>query len=233
MAYEFKKLSDVTLLDSVPQGATVLVEVDGVINRVPGDGLGGDGQVNRLGGYWFDGVTLEWDGSREGRETITLSDDNFTLTYAKISDEPIPVTLPTEVTMPQTKISSDKSETSDTISNVVEGILDEASGVGVFAEACMIVYTDTDLETGENTTEHLTKGVWFTSFSQTNDDGSIDKGYCSKLAVEAGWAKWPDLVSGYNQKEAHDYIILNSSSKSGNKFKITVDDNGTISAAKM
>lgn len=63
--YEFKKLSDVTLLDSVPEGATVLAEVDGVINRVPGGGLGGGTQSdwnqndstaadyvkNRPGGY--------------------------------------------------------------------------------------------------------------------------------------------------------------------------------------
>lgn len=45
MAYEFKKLSEVEKLDSVPDGATVLAEVDGAIRRVPGEGLGGSGTI--------------------------------------------------------------------------------------------------------------------------------------------------------------------------------------------
>lgn len=45
MAYEFKKLSEVEKLDSVPDGASVLAEVDGVIRRVPGSGLGGGGST--------------------------------------------------------------------------------------------------------------------------------------------------------------------------------------------
>lgn len=45
MAYEFKKLSEMELLDSVPKNAAVLAEVDGVIRRVPGDGLGSGGGV--------------------------------------------------------------------------------------------------------------------------------------------------------------------------------------------
>lgn len=42
MAYEFKKLSDVEVLDEVPENANALVEVDGAIKRVPGNGLGGN-----------------------------------------------------------------------------------------------------------------------------------------------------------------------------------------------
>lgn len=45
MAYEFKKLPEVEKLDSVPEGASVLAEVDGVIRRVPGEGLGGSGTI--------------------------------------------------------------------------------------------------------------------------------------------------------------------------------------------
>lgn len=43
MAYEFKKLSELEALDAVPEGASVLAEVGGVIKRVPGEGLGGSG----------------------------------------------------------------------------------------------------------------------------------------------------------------------------------------------
>lgn len=42
MAYEFQKLSEVEVLTEVPEGASVLAEVNGDIKRVPGDGLGGN-----------------------------------------------------------------------------------------------------------------------------------------------------------------------------------------------
>lgn len=41
MAYEFKRLGEVEVLNEVPENATVLAEVDGSIKRVPGGGLGG------------------------------------------------------------------------------------------------------------------------------------------------------------------------------------------------
>jgi hypothetical protein len=43
MAYEFQKLSEVEVLTEVPEGASVLAEVNGDIKRVPGAGLGGSG----------------------------------------------------------------------------------------------------------------------------------------------------------------------------------------------
>lgn len=43
MSYEFKRLSDVEALPEVPEGATVLAEVNGAIKRIPGNGLGGAG----------------------------------------------------------------------------------------------------------------------------------------------------------------------------------------------
>lgn len=41
MAYEFKRLSDVETLTEVPENANALIEVDGMIKKVPGSGLGG------------------------------------------------------------------------------------------------------------------------------------------------------------------------------------------------
>lgn len=38
MAFEFKKLADVEALTEVPENATMLVEVDGAIKRVPSHG---------------------------------------------------------------------------------------------------------------------------------------------------------------------------------------------------
>lgn len=43
MAFEFKRLADVEQLDSVPDGANALVEINGNVKRVPGSGLGGGG----------------------------------------------------------------------------------------------------------------------------------------------------------------------------------------------
>jgi hypothetical protein len=40
MAFEFKRLADVELLDKAPEGCSVLAEVDGVERRLPGEGLG-------------------------------------------------------------------------------------------------------------------------------------------------------------------------------------------------
>lgn len=45
MAYEFKRLADVEALSEVPENATVLAEVNGAIKRVPGNGLGGNGNT--------------------------------------------------------------------------------------------------------------------------------------------------------------------------------------------
>lgn len=42
MSYDFKKLGDVELLDSVPDGANAFIESNGEIRRVSGASLGGD-----------------------------------------------------------------------------------------------------------------------------------------------------------------------------------------------
>lgn len=54
MAYVFTKLSEVELLESVPDNASAFVEVDGTVKRVPGSGLGGGGvktAIVKMPGY--------------------------------------------------------------------------------------------------------------------------------------------------------------------------------------
>lgn len=48
MAYEFKSLADVEILAEVPEGASVLAEVNGAIKRVPGEGLGGAAGIKTI-----------------------------------------------------------------------------------------------------------------------------------------------------------------------------------------
>jgi hypothetical protein len=45
MAYNFKNLADVELLEEVPEEATAFVELNGSIKRVPSKGLGGEGGI--------------------------------------------------------------------------------------------------------------------------------------------------------------------------------------------
>ena len=45
MAYEFKRLADVELLNKAPEGCSVLAEVDGAEKRLPGEGLGSSGNA--------------------------------------------------------------------------------------------------------------------------------------------------------------------------------------------
>ena len=45
MAYSFKNLADVELLEEVPEGCTAFAEVDGVVKRVPSKGLGNEGGI--------------------------------------------------------------------------------------------------------------------------------------------------------------------------------------------
>lgn len=54
---EFKNLADVTLLEEIPEGASVLASVDGDVVRVPGTGLGGGGNAGPtfLYGFFGDG----------------------------------------------------------------------------------------------------------------------------------------------------------------------------------
>lgn len=234
MAYEFKKLSDVARLDSVPEGAAVLAEVDGAIRRVPGDGLGGGGGsagYQRLGGGWFDGVSLEWDGSLEGKEVVTQAADGVTMSFVKLSDEPIPLTLPTSATMTMVTTPAEGASTSsDTTMDIpTSGHFVQEGAAVALSDFALVVYEGI---TYEGMT--MTKGVWVMDMTQPGEDGGTTRMYTSKLVVKAGWARWPDFVSGFDKDEAQDYIVLKSAtSDSTKKFKITVNDSGELKTTEI
>ena len=48
MSYNFKNLADVELLEGVPEHAYAFVEVDGMIKRAPGTGLGGENGIKTV-----------------------------------------------------------------------------------------------------------------------------------------------------------------------------------------
>lgn len=228
MAYEFKKLSDVTLLDSVPEGATVLAEVDGAIRRVPGDGLGGGGgQTNMFNNYWYPGVTLEWDGDPTGKEILSG--------IVKISDElfpwslPFELTLTSDVTMPDgTKKTISNSFSSDTI-------IDGTTNVSINMETPIISigdYIAIAYDDIAEDTEVLTKGVWVHPTTvNIEDDGNEYNGgvaytYVSKLVISPGWATMPLMT-------VDSLIMRPDSNDKSKRYKITVSDTGTLNARVM
>lgn len=67
MAYNFKNLADVELLNEVPEGCTAFAEVDGVVKRVPSKGLGGESGIKTViikDNYYDD--TLSGNGGEAG-----------------------------------------------------------------------------------------------------------------------------------------------------------------------
>lgn len=87
MAYEFKRLADAELLESVPDGATAFIETEGVVKRVPGDGLGGGGiptAIFRMD-YTADSASTlaAGDGARQAATIYTATCDNMTFDEAK------------------------------------------------------------------------------------------------------------------------------------------------------
>lgn len=75
MAYSFKNLADVELLEEVPEGCTAFAEVDGVVKRVPSKGLGGEGGIKTA--IIKDS---EYDNALAGLQTA-LAEEEPTLTY--------------------------------------------------------------------------------------------------------------------------------------------------------
>lgn len=69
MAYEFKKLSEVEALTEVPENANALIEVDGIIKKVPGNGLGGATGIKTA-----IIIDSEYDNTIAGLSTMTAAD---------------------------------------------------------------------------------------------------------------------------------------------------------------
>lgn len=84
MDYEFKKLAEVESLSEVPENATVLAEVNGLVKRVPSSGLGG-------GSNDYDAIiTINTVGMYLSPNDITLTKWNFEDLKNKLKDGKTP-----------------------------------------------------------------------------------------------------------------------------------------------
>lgn len=75
MALDFKKIGDVELLESVPDTANAVVEVDGAFKRVPGSNLGGGVKTAII-------KSSEYDNAVAGLQTADVSNP---VTYSCIN----------------------------------------------------------------------------------------------------------------------------------------------------
>lgn len=59
MAYEFKKLSEVTTLEEIPENVSLIGESNGEIVRLPSNGLGGGVDMVIVFNNYFEGATID------------------------------------------------------------------------------------------------------------------------------------------------------------------------------
>lgn len=209
MAYEFKKLSEMELLDSVPENATVLAEVDGVIRRVPGDGLGGGGTAKEVvfaeqtlefvedDGVclWFaEGVVFSF---TEGEMYQVLwGEDTYTLTARGFSDGEISLTY-----------------------------LGNAGYQGVANTGEPFLFQSVPPEIAGNETG---QSMIMTIDGVVNTEGNVTP------RTVAIYRVGPFSAQALASFFSHDGQNLYLTSTSGDKcFKITVDDTGAITASEI
>lgn len=250
MAYEFKKLSEMELLDSVPAGAAVLAEVDGVIRRVPGDGLGGSGVSatpdwkqndptaadyikGRLGGFEIplpqEAKTYTWDGVITGKEKVVLmADEAREFGFCKISDDVLYTYQ--LVGASATAVLEDGGVQEQVLG--FNGSLMCAAGMLSISELCIVAYDD--IEFVDVT---LTRGIWMYYGVVTGSEQSamyISNLQTVALAEDSAYSTQPIPSSALSPFFSYDYRELYlTSSDSAKRFKITVDDTGTITAAEI
>lgn len=80
MAYEFTKLGEVEALEKVPEGANALIEIEGDIKRVPGDGLSSGIKTAIIKSSDYDDVLAG--GTPADEDTVTFSCVNMTFEEA-------------------------------------------------------------------------------------------------------------------------------------------------------
>lgn len=198
---------------------------------------------NRIGGYYnanlidVTKITITFDGSFEGKTTLQIDD---TRTMVKVLDYPL--------TMMQLA-SAENIIIYMNNADVSEGNLiklprwcehNEADLLCWMMVLIINVQGDTKTEAGALASVYAKSVVPIGTYLiiNTNSDGSLKQPYIKSIDVEVpscdmlyGWYIYPD----FNGKPiSGDALILQSSThNSAKKFKITVDDTGTLTATEV
>lgn len=160
---EFKKLSDVEIVETPMDTANVLIEENGVVKKAPKEAIGGGAKSwNELEDKPFydarkqvDKFVIEWDGSIEGRE-ITSPGEGWI--YVKVTDEVFPYNEYNNGRIYLYSIANNSPM--DDFS--VNGGLWSSMGENLYSlnldpgPICIIALSDVEFESA-----HFTKGVWY------------------------------------------------------------------------
>lgn len=206
---EIAKIVTSESLDEVPDGATVIAEVGGEIKRVPGDELGGKGMVV-----------------------------NFTIDNAS-NYKTAPPTITADKTYGEVKMALREgrhviglitNHDADIISNLSCNAIFLEYSNGVYTEGQIFFYTIMDgskldvllmLPDNSITAEEMLR-IPSTTDSVTSGSSAVVTSNAVYTALKA------------KQDTITNQIILNSSTAdSTKKFKITVDDSGTLTATEV
>ena len=91
MAYEFKKLSEVESLTEVPEGASVLAEVNGDIKRVPKSEVGGaGGYVIKLENSYINNYYYEFEESYDELYDVLVAGGSVWVDYTNAPEYAAP-----------------------------------------------------------------------------------------------------------------------------------------------
>lgn len=206
---EIAKIVTSESLDEVPEGATVIAEVGGEIKRVPGDELGGKGMV------------------------VNFTNDNASNYVAA------PPTITADKTYEEIKMALREGRhviglmtehDADTSRNLSYNAIFIEYGNGVETEGVIIFYTFTGgqkldallMPSNNDVMEEEILRIPSTTTSVTSGSSAVVTSGAVYTALEA------------KQDTIINQIILNSSTAdSTKKFKITVDDSGTLTATEV
>ena len=223
MSYEFTKLSEVPAVSEFPEGANTIIEANGEIKRCPSSGGGGS-----AGAVLYTAQTLTDEQKKQARDNIDAAIADFVFNATLNSDST--VTLDKTFAQIQAAIQEGKQPVvklskSGTGSTLIMSLVLSDPSVVIFSAV-------TDVSEGTISTISLTitadDAIFYHSVSPTiNSDGAL-----LQYPMEFDPVS-PMQIATKKYVDDKEYTLKSTTQGSTKKFKITVDDSGTISATEI
>lgn len=191
--------------------------------------------------HWMDGVVIKWDGNTEDRDTLYFSSTDSYL--YKVSDMmPSASELETSVMVYFTPNIGDDGTTDGTgqareysSSGLVYGEDDNYINCVGIRDGVMVIY-NTEFSIGDTSYTAPSTGVYFTHFSgggigtyvQSLSYGNVTYHTLDEAFIPDTIARTADLAAPKTE------LILTSSTEGSTKqFKLTIDDEGVLTATEI
>lgn len=175
----------------------------------------------RFGGFLLpeiESTTIEWDGEIGEREYFGVADGDDAIYYVKVSDTPIYVAQALGASL--TLTSNDDSGTPRTNTYIIHDDYNSMAFLGFGFQTESIVSLFEDNEVFGIT---LTRGLWFIRINGT---------YVSKLVTNADGEYEPTPPARFIEPQ-NSIVLKSTTSGSTKKYKITVDDTGTLTTTEV